>query len=134
VTDSEEKTRVTAVVNPPGGGSLAAKKNDCLVVIYTKEPTLLGKRFVLEHSPTRIGRGADNHIVLDGDSVSRRHAHLEQRTEGWFVVDDGSTNGTYVNDEQLARQVALANGDRVKLGPTIFKYLTGTDVESQYHE
>ena len=50
------------------------------------------------------------------------------------MVDDGSTNGTYVNDEQIARQVALANGDRVKLGPTIFKYLTGTDVESQYHE
>jgi diguanylate cyclase (GGDEF)-like protein len=135
VTDSEEKTRVTAVVSPPGGsGSLAAKKNDCLVVIYTKEPTLLGKRFVLEHSPTRIGRGADNHIVLDGDSVSRRHAHLEQRGELWFVVDDGSTNGTYVNDEQLARAVTLANGDRVKLGPTIFKFLTGTDVESQYHE
>ncbi len=134
MTDSEEKTRVTAVVNPPGGGALAAKKNDCLVVIYTKEPTLLGKRFVLEHSPTRIGRGADNHVVLDGDSVSRHHAHLEQRGEGWFVVDDGSTNGTYVNDEQLARQVLLANGDRVKLGPTIFKYLTGTDVESQYHE
>ena len=68
MTDSEEKTRVTAVVNPPGSAGLAAKKNDCLVVIYTKEPTLLGKRFVLEHSPTRIGRGADNHIVLDGEN------------------------------------------------------------------
>jgi two-component system cell cycle response regulator len=133
VSDSDEKTRVTAVVQSPRISSLA-KKNDCLVVIYTKEPTLLGKRFVLEHSPTRIGRGADNHIILDGDSVSRRHAHLEQRGESWFVVDDGSTNGTYVNDEQIARQVALANGDRVKLGPTIFKFLTGTDVESQYHE
>jgi two-component system cell cycle response regulator len=133
VNESDEKTRVTAVVQPSRGSSLA-KKNDCLVVIYTKEPTLLGKRFVLEHSPTRVGRGADNHIILDGDSVSRRHAHLEQRGESWLVVDDGSTNGTYVNDEQIARQVALANGDRVKLGPTIFKYLTGTDVESQYHE
>ena len=101
MTESEEKTRVTAVVQPPRGSSLAGKKNDCLVVIYTKEPTLLGKRFVLEHSPTRVGRGADNHIVLDGDSVSRRHAHFEQRGDGWFVVDDGSTNGTYVNDEQI---------------------------------
>jgi two-component system, cell cycle response regulator len=134
VSESEEKTRVTAVVQPPRGSSPAVKKNDCLVVIYTKEPTLLGKRFVLENSPTRIGRGADNHIILDGDSVSRRHAHLEQRGEGWVVVDDGSTNGTYVNDEQVAKQVTLANGDRVKLGPTIFKFLTGTDVESQYHE
>lgn len=132
MSDSEEKTRVTAV-GPPQGGD-GERRNDCLVVIYTKEPTLLGKRFVLEHSPTRIGRGADNHIILDGDSVSRRHAHLERRDDKWFVVDDGSTNGTYVNDEQISAEVPLANGDRLKLGPTIFKFLTGADVESQYHE
>jgi two-component system cell cycle response regulator len=132
VSESDEKTRVTAVVQPPGG--TGTKKSDCLVVIYTKEPTLLGKRFVLEQSPTRIGRGADNQIILDGDSVSRRHAHIERRADTWFVVDDGSTNGTYLNDEQIAREAALANGDRCKVGPTIFKFLTGTDVESQYHE
>jgi two-component system cell cycle response regulator len=132
VSDLDEKTRVTQIQQPPVGPG--SKRNDCLVVIYTKEPTLLGKRFVLEHTPTRIGRGADNHIILDGDSVSRRHAHLERRGDGWFVVDDGSTNGTYVNDEQIGRASGLANGDRVKVGPTIFKYLSGTDVESQYHE
>ncbi len=115
-------------------GSDGPRRNDCLVVIYTKEPTLLGKRFVLEHTPTRIGRGADNHVILDGDSVSRRHAHLDRRGERWFVVDDGSTNGTYVNDEQIGADVRLSNGDRLKLGPTIFKFLTGADVESQYHE
>jgi diguanylate cyclase (GGDEF)-like protein len=104
------------------------------VVIYTKEPTLLGKRFVLDLSPMRVGRGAENHIVLEGDSVSRRHAHLEQRGGVWYAVDDGSTNGTYVNDEQIAREVGLANGDRIKVGPTIFKYLSGHDVEAQYHE
>jgi two-component system cell cycle response regulator len=132
VSDLEEKTRVTQIQQPPVGPG--SKRNDCLVVIYTKEPTLLGKRFVLEHTPTRIGRGADNHIILDGDSVSRRHAHLERRGDTWFMLDDGSTNGTYVNDEQIARASPLSNGDRVKVGPTIFKYLTGTDVESQYHE
>jgi diguanylate cyclase (GGDEF)-like protein len=82
----------------------------------------------------RIGRGADCHIVLEGDSVSRRHAHLEQRGNVWWAVDDGSTNGTYVNDEQIARELHLSNGDRIKVGPTIFKYLTGQDVEAQYHE
>jgi diguanylate cyclase (GGDEF)-like protein len=134
VSDSEEKTRVTAVVQPPGGGPSRSGRNDCLVVIYTKEKALLGKRFVLEQSPVRIGRGADNYIILDGDSVSRRHAHLERREEIWYAVDDGSTNGTYVNDEQISRQAPLSNGDRLKIGPTIFKFLTGTDVESQYHE
>ncbi len=135
MTESEEKTRVTTIVQKPVAKSDDEPRGgDCLVVIYTKEPTLLGKRFVLDTSPMRIGRGADCHIVLEGDSVSRRHAHLEQRGNVWWAVDDGSTNGTYVNDEQIARELNLSNGDRIKVGPTIFKYLTGQDVEAQYHE
>ncbi len=133
MTDAEEKTRITAVVDKPLKGD-AARGNDCLVVIYTKEPTLLGKRFVLEASPVRIGRGFENLIVLEGDSVSRRHAHLEQRGHQWWCVDDGSTNGSYVNDAQVLREQRLENGDRLKVGPTIFKYLAGEDVEALYHE
>jgi two-component system, cell cycle response regulator len=135
VSESEEKTRVTAIVQKPlGGVDGAPKGNDCLVVIYTKEPTLLGRRFVLDSSPIRIGRGAENHIVLEGDSVSRRHAHFEQRSGAWWCVDDGSTNGSYVNDEQIMREARMSNGDRIKIGPTIFKFLSGEDVEAQYHE
>jgi two-component system, cell cycle response regulator len=134
VADFDEKTRVT-VVQPRVPTDSVGRRNDCLVVIYTKEATLLGKRFVLERSPMRAGRGADNHVVLDGDSVSRRHCHFESRSDSaWFVVDDNSTNGTYVNDEQISLEHRLDNGDRIKVGPTIFKYLSGTDVESQYHE
>jgi diguanylate cyclase (GGDEF)-like protein len=134
VSESEEKTRVTAIVEKPLGQDGAPKGNDCLVVIYTKEPTLLGRRFLLETTPTRIGRGVENHIVLEGDSVSRRHAHFEQRSGAWWCVDDGSTNGSYVNDEQIMREARLSNGDRIKIGPTIFKFLSGQDVEAQYHE
>jgi two-component system cell cycle response regulator len=135
VSESEEKTRVTAIVQKPlGGQDDGPKGNDCLVVIYTKEPTLLGRRFVLDSSPIRIGRGAENHIVLEGDSVSRRHAHFEQRSGAWWCVDDGSTNGSYVNDEQIMREARMTNGDRIKIGPTIFKFLSGQDVEAQYHE
>jgi len=137
VSELDEKTRVTTIVQKPAGETGEDEKprtNDCIVVIYTKEPTLLGKRFVLDYTPVRLGRGAENHIVLEGDSVSRRHAHLEQRGPVWWAVDDGSTNGTYVNDEQISREFGLANGDRIKVGPTIFKYLSGADVEAQYHE
>ena len=57
MTDFDEKTRVTQVVQPPGPEE-GDTGNDCVVVIYTKEPGLLGKRFVLDRNPTRIGRGA----------------------------------------------------------------------------
>lgn len=133
MNDSDEKTRVTEVVQPtapqPGTGT------DCLVVIYTTEKALLGKRFVLESSPLRIGRGPDNGIVLEGDSVSRRHSHLERRGDGnWYAVDDRSTNGTYVNEDQVPGEVKLENGDRIKVGPTILKFLSGADAEAKYHE
>ncbi|MBM4357493.1 MAG: diguanylate cyclase [Deltaproteobacteria bacterium] len=132
----DEKTRVTEVVRPAQGEPEegATSRTDCLVVIYTKEPTLMGKRFVLDDTVVRVGRGTDNHIVLDNDAVSRRHAHFESRSDQWVVADDGSTNGTYCNDEQVLRETALRNGDRVKIGSTIFKYLSGADVEAQYHE
>ena len=134
MNDFDEKTRVTQVVQPPPPPGGAKPTTDCLVVIYTKEPTLLGKRFVLDVSPMRVGRGAENHIVLEGDSVSRKHVHFEQRGATWWAVDDNSTNGTYVNDDQIVREQPLSNGDRIKVGPTIFKYLSGQDVEAQYHE
>jgi two-component system, cell cycle response regulator len=130
--DYDEKTRVTQVVQQPPPDD--SPSNDCLVVIYTAEPGLLGKRFVLDKSPTRVGRGADSQIVLEGDSVSRRHAHLERRTGAWYVVDDGSTNGTYVNEEQIPREQLLNNGDRIKIGPSILKFLSGADAEAKYHE
>ena len=130
--DYDEKTRVTQVVQQPPPDD--SPSNDCLVVIYTAEPGLLGKRFVLDKSPTRVGRGAESQIVLEGDSVSRRHAHLERRAGAWYVVDDGSTNGTYVNEEQIAREQLLVNGDRIKVGPSILKFLSGADAEAKYHE
>lgn len=133
MNDFDEKTRVTQVTNAIPEEDLSTG-NDCVVVIYTKEPTLLGKRFVLEQPMVRIGRGADNQIVLEGDSVSRRHAHFERRGTLWYAVDDGSTNGTYVNEQQIPHEVELKTNDRIKVGPTIFKYLSGADAEAKYHE
>ncbi|GAC1351300.1 MAG: GGDEF domain-containing protein [Polyangiales bacterium] len=132
MSDVDEKTRVTSVLankQEPVFG-----RGDCLVTIYSKDPAHLGKRYVLDASPTLIGRGHDNHIVLESDSVSRRHCHIERKLAGWTAVDDGSTNGTYVNDDQISAATGLQSGDRLKVGPTIFKYLSGNDVESLYHE
>jgi diguanylate cyclase (GGDEF)-like protein len=80
-----------------------------------------------------IGRGTDNTIVLESDSVSRKHARCEQRDGTWWVTDLRSTNGTYVNDEQVAEH-RLRRADHIKIGDTIFKYLAGSDVEAAYHE
>lgn len=132
MSEFDEKTRVTQVVQRPMPEE--SSSNDCVVVIYTKEPGLLGKRFVLDKNKIGIGRGADNVIVLEGDSVSRRHAQIERRNNRWYIVDNGSTNGTYLNEEQIVREAPLNNSDRLKVGPTILKFLSGADAEAKYHE
>ncbi len=132
MSDVDEKTRVTSILatkQEPVGG-----RGDCLVTIYAKESSQLGKRYVLEVTPTMIGRGHDNHVVLDSDSVSRRHCQIERQGATWVAADNRSTNGTYVNDEQISSPKRLFSGDRIKIGPTIFKYLSGSDVEALYHE
>ena len=121
-----------------GGPKFRPQKDaggDCLVIIYSKESANLGKRFVLDPltGGLTIGRGADAGIVLESDAVSRRHARFEQRDGVWWVTDLGSTNGTYVNDEQVSEH-RLHRADHVKIGDTIFKYLAGSDVEAAYHE
>ena len=132
VSEFDEKTRVTQVVQKPAGEEGGG--NDCLVVIYAPEPGLLGKRFVLDRAVLRVGRGADNTVVLDGDSVSRRHARFEKRGNRWYVVDLNSTNGTYLNEQLVIGEQVLTNGDRVKIGPAILKFLSGADAEAKYHE
>ena len=128
--ESEIKTRVTPFSEPHISTESA---QDCLVVIYSPSSNQLGKRFSLSDGHVKIGRGLENDVVLHSDSVSRRHARIEVRGGGYRVVDMHSTNGTYVNDE-LVEDVRLARGDQIKVGDTILKFLSGADLESQYHE
>ena len=110
MSEYDEKTRITQVVQKPPADEAAG--NDCVVVIYANETGLLGKRFVLDNNTVRVGRGTDNTIVLEGDSVSRRHAHFECRSRTWFVVDDNSTNGTYLNEERRSPPTTASRSGR----------------------
>ena len=102
-------------------------------MIYSSDARQLGRRFTLAEGPVQLGRGSENTIILENDSVSRRHARIESRRGHYCVVDLQSTNGTYVNDEVVA-EYQLRRGDQIKIGDTILKFLSGSDLESQYHE
>ena len=110
-----------------------ASSEDSLVIIFSSVPGDFGRRHVLKHRQT-IGRGRDNDIILQSDSVSRQHASIECKGMDIVVTDLGSTNGTFVNDDPTRRsQVSLKCGDRLRIGDTVFKYLSGNDIEAQYH-
>ena len=66
-----------------------------------------------------IGRRAENHLVLEGDNISRQHVSIERRGDRYFVCDLESANGTHLNDQRLvapALEAQLRDGDRVRLG------------------
>jgi diguanylate cyclase (GGDEF)-like protein len=127
---SEWKTRITKiqVVRPDGAASDLA----CLVLIYPPGPDM-GKKFVLDRNEFVLGRGTDCDIQVDRDSVSRRHARVYRSENSWIVQDLGSTNGSYVNDSPI-QESTLRDGDLLKIGAAIFKFLTGANVETSYHE
>ena len=124
------KTRITQI--RPVEQVSADAEQACLVLIYPGGPEL-GKRFELRDGECVIGRGADCEIQVDRDSVSRRHAKVTRAGAGWSVEDLGSTNGSYVNDNQVTTY-GLRDGDLLKIGNAIFKFLIGSNVESAYHE
>ena len=76
----------------------------------------------LERDVTRIGRGLAADLRLDENSVSRRHAVLVHDASGARVLDDRSSNGTFVNGRRV-EQAALAHGDALMLGRVVLRYL-----------
>jgi diguanylate cyclase (GGDEF)-like protein len=104
---------------------------ECLVEIYGAH---IGRKTDLFEDVLTVGRDPDNGIMLDSDSVSRRHARIERSADARFIVDLNSTNGTYVNDVPVTPRAPLESGCFVKIGDTIFKYLTGDNVEASYYE
>ena len=63
-----------------------------------------------------IGRNVNNTIYVEDDFVSTNHAMLTFRGRSWFIEDQGSTNGTYVNGHRIERPVALSFGDELTIG------------------
>jgi pSer/pThr/pTyr-binding forkhead associated (FHA) protein len=73
------------------------------------------------HSPlTHVGRGAHNDIVVSDESVSDSHAKLQRREDGWYVVEMGSTNGTYVGGRRIDGEAPLIGAPDVRFGGVKF--------------
>jgi len=107
-------------------------KDACVIHIY---PTgmAMGTRHLLEQGTIVLGRGDDCDIRVQDCSVSRRHTRFDLGVDGYSATDLDSTNGTFVNDAP-AKRTPLADGDYLRVGNCLFRFLAGGNVEADYHE
>lgn len=80
------------------------------------EGPLKGLKFELHSALTNIGRGDHNDIAIKDDSISDSHAKLQKRADGWYVVDQESTNGTYVGGRRVQGEVRLEGAPDLRFG------------------
>src|SRR5271165_6699722 len=80
------------------------------------------KNIVLNRTPFSVGRKVDKDLVIADPRVSRDHAQIVLEEDGFFLVDQGSKHGTYVNGERIQRQ-RLERNDRLEFGARDSTYL-----------
>jgi pSer/pThr/pTyr-binding forkhead associated (FHA) protein len=76
----------------------------------------------LGDAATHIGRGLAADLRLDDERVSRRHAMLVRRGAEVLLLDDRSSNGTFVNGERIV-EAELHDGDLISVGPVALRYV-----------
>ncbi|KAF0106052.1 MAG: hypothetical protein FD146_2835 [Anaerolineaceae bacterium] len=81
-------------------------------------PTV-GRTFPLEGEEISIGRDTSNKISINDAEISRKHARLLWKGEGYLLEDFGSTNGSFVNGQRLSGSIPLKVGDLVALGENV---------------
>lgn len=91
--------------------------------LLVRSGSLKGQRLAIRTPVVNIGRADYNDLVLPDESVSTTHAKLQRREGVWVLVDLDSTNGTFVDGDQIKGEVPLAPGATVRFGEigTVFE-------------
>jgi len=106
-----------------------AKEQDACLIIIRGTPQ--GHRHFVSKDEMVIGRDDTADIVLNDQSVSRRHALIKRVKNQVTIEDCGSSNGTSINDKRLEpnKPVSLSKEDMVKAGNMILKFLPAGELE-----
>ncbi len=115
----QEKRELRAAAQP--AAERAAPRRRQLYLKAVQPPPYAGRTFDLDDELT-IGRSPGCGVAMTDDIyTSTLHARLFRHNDQLWVEDLGSTNGTYVNSEQISQAVRLGKGDLLQIGATVFE-------------
>ena len=81
-----------------------------------------GSRFLITAEGVTVGRASQCSVFLDDVTVSRSHATITKQADGFLLKDEGSLNGTYVNNISITQHL-LASGDQFQIGKFHFLFI-----------
>ena len=120
-----------------GGSDRPIDPDDQSLLLETRrdEPRIVvasgprkGEEITLHDEKTTIGRDDNAEVTIDEPSASRRHALIVNRRGRFFLLDLGTTNGTYFNGLLHGDERRLSDGDRFQIGQTAFVFRGPVDL------
>jgi pSer/pThr/pTyr-binding forkhead associated (FHA) protein len=120
VVDGSPESTLNALLSSAGDADRAAiaaiiegPAERAMVVIH-RGPSK-GARFLIDSGEVAIGRSVDSPIFLDDVTVSRKHALIVREEKTFSIKDQGSLNGTYLNNQSVLNS-PLTTGDEIQIG------------------
>jgi hypothetical protein len=112
------------IMTPEGARERKEQRRAAGRLTVVKSPALSeGHSIGIDSAAISIGRGGQNDVAIERDEfASSAHARLTPRRDGVWVEDVGSTNGTFVNGEQVVKARRLVPSDVVRIGETELRF------------
>ena len=122
-------TQVFAAVELPTGAGITGAPTRAMMAGRLVSLTD-GREYQIGDRPIVFGRDASSDIVVHGNDVSRRHAEIHPRPDGYVLIDT-SVNGTYVRNERVAGELRLGRGDVIRMGSEEFRFYADVAAASE---
>ena len=124
VVEIESDAEATVFFNPAEHGTIViptvgADEGLVLKIVASGHGDLVGRDMPVRRRSAIVGRGEDCTIALADNDISRQHAQIQQLPDGNLRLTDlGSSNGTWIDDQQVTKPVILEPGQEFRLGHT----------------
>lgn len=99
------------------------KENESSYLVLDSKKNKSQKIFLSDYNS--IGRDYENDIVLEDNLVSRRHAIIVRKSDGYYIEDMSSSNGTSINDIRINDSKKLVDGDLISIGGSKYFFFDG---------